>query len=63
MNLDTACLLVIVDADGLRYSDVCDLRAVVMNMHLTLEMLNLVGAMNVFLDHWDDLHMSIESYL
>jgi hypothetical protein len=55
MNLDTACLLVFVDADGLRYSAACDLGTVVVDMHLALDMLYFVGAKNVFLDNWDHL--------
>ena len=61
LNLDTACLLVFVYADGLRYSDACDLRAVVVDVHLVLDMLDFVGAIDVFLDDRDHLHMSIQS--
>lgn len=56
MDFDTTCLLVFVDADGLCHSGAGDLRAVAVDVHLVLDMLNLVGAVNIFLDDWNYLH-------
>jgi len=58
VDFDTTGLLIFVDADGLCHSGACDLRAVVVDMHLMLDVLDLVGAINVFLDDWNHLHMS-----